>query len=462
MHAQWTHPLTRTGGPLTSLGKPPIGHCSKCFEFSFAINRLIVTPSKSTTSSAKKASPTREQSLAIGGKDLPKPSQIVAHLDKHIIGQAHAKRVLAVALYNHYCRLHHADGPSGGRVRHQKSNIMLAGPSGTGKTLLTKTLADLLRVPFAMCDATSLTEAGYVGEDVDSVLQNLLTAAEGNVQQAQSGIVFIDEVDKLRRQSARHDGGRDVGGEGVQQALLKMLEGTVVQLEDKRASGSIFGAGSGRSSVDFDTSNLLFVLSGAFSGLESIVAERSKKPSLGFAADPSGEDKSAAGLPLRSSGAASSAPPPPSQRLNEAATTSGGDWTSSIGTSDLLAFGLIPEFVGRVPVLAVLQELTEDDLVRTLTEPKNALVKQYQSLMGMHGVKLVFTEGALCAIAQRAKAEGTGARGLRSIMEQVLLPVMYDTPESDYASVTISERTIAEGEPPTIVKKSAPTKNKRL
>lgn len=371
---------------------------------------LILSGAAQRASAAGGASRAMSESIA----DPPKPREIVDHLDRHVVGQDHAKRILAVALYNHYIRLQSslASEPEAA-IRHEKSNVMLIGPSGTGKTLLAKTLAELLKVPFAMCDATTLTEAGYVGEDVESVLQRLVDAAQGNMAKAQCGIVFLDEVDKLARQNAP-DGNRDVGGEGVQQALLKMLEGTQVTISPSKSKPTVGGASSG---INFDTSKLLFILSGAFNGLENIVKDRLEQRSLGF---------------------------------SKSGTDSSRNVALEVTAADLMHFGMIPEFVGRVPVIAALEALDERALVRTLTEPNDALLKQYSSLMEMQGVKLEFTTGALRAVARLAIRAGTGARGLRTIMERIMLPVMYEAPTANYETVVFDESSVVNGTPPKI------------
>lgn len=311
----------------------------------------------------------------------------------------------------------------------EKSNILLIGPSGSGKTLLAKTVSRLLKVPFAMGDATSLTEAGYVGEDVDTLLYRLLEKAKFNETLAQSGIVFLDEVDKIARTgggvkgSTNTGGGRDVGGEGVQHALLKMLEGTVVQVVDRRKAG--------REYISFDTSNLLFILSGAFVGLEEIIMARSATTSIGFGKsgieDSETDKKSVTGSSSAILGSNSS------------------NWMGDIQTSDIISYGLIPEFIGRVPVTAILEELDEKTLVRTLTEPRNSLIKQYQHLFKMNGVDLVFTNDALLAIGRISIEGKTGARGLRGIMEKLLLPLMYDIPSKTEITRVIIEKDFVEG-----------------
>ena len=379
-------------------------------------------------------------------------------MDKYVIGQEHAKKVIAVAVYNHYCRLRSlmlqksAETESDyGRYNPQstnevennsnnkediivpeKSNILLVGPSGSGKTLLAKTVSQLLKVPFAMGDATSLTEAGYVGEDVDTLLYRLLEKAKFNEAVAQSGIVFLDEVDKIARAgggvkgSPNSGGGRDVGGEGVQHALLKMLEGTIVQVVDKRRPG--------REYISFDTSNLLFILSGAFVGLEGIVGARSAVASIGFSKEESKSDESSENSAISCSSAI--------------VGKNASNWMDGLQTTDIISYGLIPEFIGRVPVVAVLEELDEKTLVRTLTEPKNSLIKQYQHLFEMNGVDLVFTDDSLMAIGRISIESKTGARGLRGIMEKLLLPLMYDIPSNTNISRVTIEKEFVEGKSP--------------
>lgn len=354
-------------------------------------------------------------------KNPPKPIEMVSFLDRYVIGQDYAKRILSVAIYNHYIRLQSQlfSAAGEGAVKHEKSNVLLIGPSGTGKTLLARTISELLQVPFAMCDATSLTEAGYVGEDVESILQRLLDSAGGNVTKAECGIVFLDEADKLARRSTP-EGTRDIGGEGVQQALLKMLEGTILPVASpKRAIGSA------KEKVEFNTANLLFILSGAFTGLEDIVKFRLQARSMGFI-------------------------DPKSRNINLAPSPKSG-WSREVGPSDLTEYGLIPEFIGRVPIIAVLEALDEKALIRALTEPQNALLKQYQSLLSLQGVKLEFTPGGVGAVAREAMKTGTGARSLRSIMERILLPVMYEAPSSDFESVIYDEAAVVSGKPSKII-----------